>query len=227
MKLGTNHEVRVTTPNPATAEDLFLRFGFLPMEDDSNLLTDGSLYIRFVAGDTAAPKWFYYESDPSELQAAGIPVSTSNGERTVTSPEGFTVVLSNEKSPAPPLEGTPLERKPLSRLGKFGEFTLPTKDFTASQAFWEKLGFSSPMTMSEPYPWGIFTDGLIILGLHQTEEIPGPMMAYFSSDAPARIAALEADQLPITRIPNPGGEGDIGIVNAPGGLTIMLAQGEI
>ena len=60
--------------------------------------------------------------------------------------------------------------EPLSKCGKFGEFSINVDNFQEAADFWSQLGFDSTYQSKEPYPWGIFTDGMIILGIHQTPD---------------------------------------------------------
>lgn len=109
------------------------------------------------------------------------------------------------------------EGEPLTDCGKFGEFALGVADFHRASQFWRQFGFEQLYASSEPYPWGIFSDGLIVVGLHQTDAFGGPCMTYFATDMPAKIAKLEDKGLSI---------GD-GVLVAPGGETLFLFEGEI
>jgi len=54
-------------------------------------------------------------------------------------------------------------------LGRFHEISLPTADIRASVDFYERLGFTQAQTADTwPHPYGVVTDGRIVLGLHQT-----------------------------------------------------------
>ena len=76
--------------------------------------------------------------------------------------------------------------------GMFGEFAHPVKDMQASMAFWALLGFKAISTFATPYPWAILTDGLSIVGLHQTTDFTDPAITYFAADMKDKIAALKA-----------------------------------
>ncbi|MGH8219393.1 MAG: VOC family protein [Steroidobacteraceae bacterium] len=53
-------------------------------------------------------------------------------------------------------------------LGQFHELTLPTADIRGSIDFYERLGFTQALTGDVwPHPYGVLTDGRIVLGLHQ------------------------------------------------------------
>jgi hypothetical protein len=75
--------------------------------------------------------------------------------------------------------------------GMFGEFALPVKNIDNSIAFWEKLGYKSLSKKSSPYPWAILSDGLGIVGLHQTNNFSVPTITFFASDMKDKIENLK------------------------------------
>jgi catechol 2,3-dioxygenase-like lactoylglutathione lyase family enzyme len=125
--------------------------------------------------------------------------------------------------------------EPLSRCGKFGEFAIPVADFTAASTFWQQVGFEIRYESTEPYQWGIFNDGNIVLGLHAVQNMAGdekdrfyfphPTMTYFNADMAARIASLRAGGLPF-QAGYDGGPGNA-ILIAPGDQRIFLFEGEV
>lgn len=53
-------------------------------------------------------------------------------------------------------------------IGQFHEITLPTPDIRGSVEFYERLGFVQAQTGDVwPHPYGVLTDGHLVLGLHQ------------------------------------------------------------
>ena len=53
-------------------------------------------------------------------------------------------------------------------LGHFHELTLPTPDIRRSVEFYERLGFTQALTGDVwLHPYGVLTDGRIVVGLHQ------------------------------------------------------------
>ena len=54
-------------------------------------------------------------------------------------------------------------------LGRFHEISLTTADIRASVEFYERLGFRQAHTGDTwPHPYGVVTDGRIVLGLHES-----------------------------------------------------------
>ena len=197
---------------------------------DNTVVTDGGLNIGLQQALLDGPTLAYGGSDLAAIQAIGIPVQDNR----IVSPEGVQILLSAAPGRAPMPEGDIMSRQPISRMGKFGEYAIPTDNFDASGAFWKQLGFEQLHTSTEPYPWGIFSDGLIVVGLHQVDPASGqpvfhePHLTYFKGDMADRIAALRRDGFVITDIPP---EQDGRVVNAsmtgPGGLKIFLFAGEL
>lgn len=103
-------------------------------------------------------------------------------------------------------------------VGMFGEFEHPVKDLDASMAFWEQLGFKAVSRFTSPYPWAIATDGLAIVGLHQTQSFDHPAITYFASDMKDKIDKLKANGLKVTER---GGAASV-VATSPEGQKIFL-----
>ena len=106
----------------------------------------------------------------------------------------------------------------MSKCGTFGEFSLGVENFQKASHFWQQFGFTETYASSDPYPWGILTDEMIVLGLHQTNEFKGPCLTYFEPDMAARIEELKTAGLAID---------DNGILNGPAGETLFLFSGDL
>jgi catechol 2,3-dioxygenase-like lactoylglutathione lyase family enzyme len=76
-------------------------------------------------------------------------------------------------------------------LGRFHELSLPTADIRASIEFYESLGFSQVETGDTwSHPYGVVTDGRLVLGLHESER--PACITYVRADVQALAAQLEA-----------------------------------
>jgi len=91
------------------------------------------------------------------------------------------------------------EKYPNSKCGIFGELCIPVKVLEVSFNFWKKLGFETLSINEEPYPWAVISDGLNILGLHQTEEFKQPALTFFARDMKTRIERLKASGIDTIR----------------------------
>jgi len=76
-------------------------------------------------------------------------------------------------------------------IGMFGEVAHPVSDLNFSIGFWERMGFQLLSKFESPYPWAIVSDGLHILGLHQSSKFSYPAMTFFASDMPDKIDRLK------------------------------------
>ena len=91
--------------------------------------------------------------------------------------------------------------------GMFGELAHPVKNLGDSITFWQKLGFSVLSKFESPYPWAIISDGLSIVGLHQTKDFNFPAITFFASDMKERINKLKTDGL--SDFKERGGSGNV------------------
>jgi hypothetical protein len=87
------------------------------------------------------------------------------------------------------------DKYPNKQCGAFGEFAHPVNDINSSVAFWKKLGFKASAEMKTPYPHTILSDGLMIIGLHQTKHFNYPAVTYFGINTAARVQLLKESGL--------------------------------
>jgi len=81
------------------------------------------------------------------------------------------------------------------KCGLFGELAHPVADLDKSLEFWQLLGFTAVSKFSSPYPWAIISDGLSIVGLHQSTHFTFPAITYFAADMEDKIIALKKEGL--------------------------------
>ncbi len=82
-------------------------------------------------------------------------------------------------------------------LGRFHEISICTADIRSSIEFYEGLGFSQATTGdSWPHPYGVVTDGRLVLGLHQYR-FPSPAITFVQPGIAARMLELEALGIPL------------------------------
>ncbi len=111
-------------------------------------------------------------------------------------------------------------------LGRFLEYSVPTDDIRASVEFYEGLGFSQAQTRDVwPHPYGVLTDGRIVLGLHQD---PGreASLTFVQQDVARRAAELERSGIEIAyRRTGVEAFHEIGIVDPSGQhITVLEAR---
>jgi len=228
MKLGDRVQIAIGVPDLADTSAFYETLGFEKLAEDEEpwpwrqfsdgqnlwlLNQDGNQYIGLN----------YFSANAAEkvnqLEGMGIAFLMKqefDGRLHMAifaDADGLMVGLINTDPGKLPLP----DGQPLSHCGKFGEFALGVADFQQAAHFWQQMGYEPLYASSDPYPWGIFSDGLMVLGLHQTDQFQGPCPTYFAPDMPDRIEQLQAKGLAI----------EDGILNAPGGETIFLFTGEI
>ncbi len=100
----------------------------------------------------------------------------------VTFVEGFMQPTGQTMLTMPPQDFGNPEKYVNKVCGIFGEFAHPVADIDKSMLFWEKLGFKILSRMTTPCTWAIISDGLSIVGLHQTTTFSSPTITFFAAD---------------------------------------------
>jgi catechol 2,3-dioxygenase-like lactoylglutathione lyase family enzyme len=109
-------------------------------------------------------------------------------------------------------------------LGRFHEWSAPTRDILASVEFYERLGFTQAATREVwPHPYGALTDGRIVIGLHQNPARTASL-TFVLPDVASRCAELERHGFEIA-YRRTGAEmfHEIGLVD-PGGQSMVLLE---
>ncbi|NDJ78735.1 MAG: hypothetical protein GYB65_20995 [Chloroflexi bacterium] len=233
MKLGTYVEVRARVDDQKAAAAFYQSLGFVPVSDD--VLTDGAVNLRLDTLESPDVHLAYYGSDLDAIAAAGI-AHTAN---IVVDHDQTRILLVADARAVPMPPGEPLGRESRSWLGKMGEYSLTVDSFERAAAFWQGCGFQALHTSTTPYPWGIFSDGLIVIGIHQhvtlladmpdTDSVP-PALTYFAPDMADRVkqlldAGIELRLLVETS--QPDGSPDNGLLVGPGNVWFYLFPGEV
>ena len=79
--------------------------------------------------------------------------------------------------------------------GLFGEYAHPVTNLEKSLEYWTLLGFNAISKFTAPYPWAIISDGLSIVGLHQTDKFNYPVITFFAADMKDKINKLKEQGL--------------------------------
>lgn len=83
------------------------------------------------------------------------------------------------------------EHYPNNLCGLYGEISFAVQDIKPIILSLKKLGFKVVVDTVGHYPWAILTDGLTIIGLHQTNNFINPTITYFAVDMVERIQKLK------------------------------------
>lgn len=258
MKLGKRVQIALGVPDLAATSAFFVQLGMQPVDGSSEpypwaQFSDGQNLILLNQDGMVYRGLIYFNPDLDEqvarLEADGVAFfwkqpAPDGGLQSAMfidptgpdGPNGAANVGVNIVAHDPVGLHTPAG-VPLTRCGKFGELALAVDDYAQTTAFWARLGFEPLLENREPYPWGIWSDGMLVLGVHQnkTFSLPGtdglnlsPALTYFSADSPTRIAALKADGL-VPAFEIAGADGTISHAGfqSPDGTTFFIFEGEI
>ena len=220
-KLGEVACVYVTTPDLDSSATLYAKLGFPKIASNTfpvpwAQVSDGSLLIMMRKDATAYIGLTYYVSDiekvVAQLETDGIVFVQKPKEGDpikryyIKTPDGFNVMLASNLGAFSQPTGTTLltmkqqdfvsaDKYPNKQCGAFGEFCHPVTDLSKSIAYWQKLGFTVKSQMNQPYPHAILSDGLMLIGLHQTKNFDYPAITYFGLNTDKKIQQLKEQGL--------------------------------
>jgi len=216
-KLGEVASIYVTSPDLDSSIALYEKIGFPKISSNVMptpwaLLSDGSLLIMMRKDSVKYVGLTYYvtniEEKAKQLEKNGIKFTQKPKEDDLIkryyfkSPDGLNIMLPSHvglfKQPTgvTMLEMNPIalqseSQYPNKQCGAFGEFCHPVADLNSSIEYWKKLGFEVKSQMSQPYPWAILSDGLMLIGLHQTNNFSYPAVTYFGVNTENRVNELK------------------------------------
>jgi catechol 2,3-dioxygenase-like lactoylglutathione lyase family enzyme len=219
--LGEISALTIATPDLDQSLNYYQRLGFSEvMRFDFPFpwiqVSDGALLIMLRKGNDPYLAATYYVKDIEKsakiVEDAGIPFTEKPKAGDMLkryifqSPDALTVSLvqiqEGFKQPPGPTMLTMNQQDYFNpekyvnkKAGMFGELAHPVKDLDASIAFWQKLGFTVLHNNQMPYKWAILSDGLHILGLHQTDNFSYPAMTWFAADMKEKIEQLKSEGL--------------------------------
>lgn len=216
-KLGEVTAITITSPDLNESLKYYQKLGFAELfRADFPFpwiqVTDGALLIMLRQDKNPYIALTYYTKEidkvVADLKQVGIslmamPTPDKMIQRfLISTDEGHNITLvSYVEGFAQPSGTTMLTMRPQDfsnpdkyvnkTCGMFGEFAYPVKNLDNSISFWEKLGYKSLSKKASPYPWAILSDGLGIVGLHQTNNFSVPTITFFASDMKDKIGQLK------------------------------------
>lgn len=228
-KLGDVACVYNTSAYLDSSSAFYQHLGFKKVNENSfpspwAQFSDGSLLIMVRKDNTKYTGLTYYSSNlaaiVSQLEKEGIDFTKKPGEGDpikryyFISPDGLSIMLADNLGGFSQPKGISLlnmnpadfksaDKYPNKQCGVFGEYCHPVKDLEKSLEFWKKLGFTVKSKMDQPYPHAILTDGLMIIGLHQTNRFDYPAITYFGIQTTDRVNKLIKEGLSFTNIQGP------------------------
>lgn len=223
-KLGNVTAITIASPDLEASLKFYQKLGFsetgrMDFPFPWIQVSDGALLIMLRKDSESYIAQTYYvnniEEIANELETQGIQFNQKPNKGDMVkryvmqSLDGMNVSLVSvpgdgfRQPPGPTMLTMPQEdyMKPEKyvnkTIGMWGEFAEPVKDLEASLAFWEKLGFVALSKYAQPQPWAILSDGLAIIGLHQTNEWSSPCITYFAADMKEKLEKLRSEGLEI------------------------------
>ena len=216
-KLGEVACVYFTSPDLDSSIAVYEKLGFPKIA--SNIFpvpwvqaSDGSLLIMIRKDDSPYIGLTYYTTEiekiAEQLEKDGIVFTQKPKEGDpikryyFKSPDGFNIMLATNLGAFQQPKGTTMlnmkqadyasvDQYPNKQCGVFGEFCHPVTDLTNSIRFWNKIGFEVKYQTTQPYPHAILSDGLMIIGLHQTKNFNYPAVTYFGLNTDKRVDQLK------------------------------------
>jgi len=216
-KLGEVACIYVTSTDLDSSIAVYEKLGF--QKTGSNTFpvswvqaSDGSLLIMIRKDNTPYIGLTYYvtgiEKIAEQLEKDGIVFTQKPKEGDpikryyFKSPDGFNIMLAANIGSFQKPSGTTManmkqedyasaDKYPNKQCGVFGEFCHPVSDLNTSIAFWKKIGFEIKYQTTIPYPHAILSDGLMIIGLHQTKDFNYPAITYFGLNTEKRVQQLK------------------------------------
>lgn len=200
--LGTPARLQLSVNDIMSSVVWYARLGFSPVSaanarpDSLMYLTDGQVVLSLVKTKVPSPVIIFRAANlkaiKDTLDKMGVQCLTelrgpSYGELRITSPSGIYISVRPETE-EPSITRTGQDNP---FCGKVGEWSIGVPSLPRERQWWADLGFKQVDGDTMPYPFGIMTDGVARIGLHQGLDIPTLAVTYFSKDAAERIDRLQ------------------------------------
>ncbi|MEZ4885974.1 MAG: hypothetical protein R3E32_14665 [Chitinophagales bacterium] len=215
MNLGQQVFILLPVHDRAANIDFFQSLGYIRVADckakqSFSVLTDGNTHLLLDEGYFGSKGIVYYQPLMNEtlatLKDRGCSFCIKNHpnqdsiQATFADSNGTKIILSNhaifQNLPLPVSASSAL------KIGQLAELSLTTHQMTDSLNFWKKMGFSCVFYRSwENEEFGsraILSDGLISIGLHETEQFEGMKLTYLDNEMPERIIEVKKMGIPTT-----------------------------
>jgi len=227
--LGDVWAITIATPDLDLSFEFYQKLGFSELwRSDFPFpcmqITDGALLMMLRKDNNPYIALTYYVKDhetvAKKVEEQGIsfamkPQKTDPVQRYLfNSPDGLNISLVGfmegfVQPPGATLLTMPQqdffnpEKYSNKTCGMFGEFCHPVADLDRSIEFWGKIGFKVLSQFKTTYPWAILSDGMSIIGLHQTKEFSYPAITYFAADMKEKIENLKGSGMKVHKEKGP------------------------
>lgn len=209
IKLGSSARIAISSNDIPTSYEFYMKFGFSPFDSsapepnsDSKIfrMTDGQIILTLLKETFKSPIIAYFAEDLTGIENLVkknvIDAEIKRDDKGISeimfkSPGGVTVDIHRSAATMKPSGA----ENP--KCGTFGELTIGVPSRDSAVAFWKQLGFDVFGIYNVPYSWANVKDGNIVLGLHQSDEVNGALLTYYSANADAQIQSFVKAGIPI------------------------------
>ncbi len=223
MKLGTYVEILNYVDDTVAAGAYYQQLGLVALGDD--VYTDGRYHLHLMGGQGENPTLRYFGCDIDALRVSGLDIV----DDALSSPAGIRILLSSDPPPRQLPHDNVAKAQDITRLGKFGELSAFIPDIEVELAFWEAAGYKVLGKYDQPSPWGIWLDGLFLIGLHQDDVDEPFAICHFAPDMKEVNADLLAEGFDLKPFDGGGLPEDLTYqkLMTPYGILFYLFTGDI
>ena len=237
--LGVFHEISIRTDEILASVEFYENLGFRQcVAGDTwphpyGVLTDGRIFLGLHQYRFPSPAITFVRHDIArhipEFTALGIePAFAKTGDDSFNEigfldPAGQMVTILEARTYSPP----PKDARDAgeSRCGWFAEFSIPTTDFAASAAFWERLGYVAHTAVEAPYLSQPLIGDKLTLALHRPRTCDQPLLVFRDPAMRQRVAALsEAGIAFDPELPRGLDPAANALLRSPEGTLLLLLQ---
>ncbi|MFT7589587.1 MAG: catechol 2,3-dioxygenase-like lactoylglutathione lyase family enzyme [Limisphaerales bacterium] len=234
--LGVQVTVAIGVEDLKANQIFYQKLGFKVVFSDNtpypiSVLTDGSMYITLNQDGQTYFGLTYFSPSIKARKAKLKALDLSFEMETEGNMPMVVIVDPDEKigialaqALIPGLDPIPIKSE--GACGTFGEIAVPVANLDTAAVWYESIGFTEISKYEKPYPWGLYSDGMMVIGLHQSPHFSAPAITYFSPSSTAEIKRVQALGLDVKDAMPMGGDEIInGVVKSPAGWPVFLFKG--
>jgi catechol 2,3-dioxygenase-like lactoylglutathione lyase family enzyme len=237
--LGRFHEIGISTADIRASVEFYERLGFSQAQTADTwphpygVLTDGRIFLGLHQSTFDSPTLTFVHADVAhygrELESQGVQLAyqrTAEHEFNtigLKDPAGQMLALIEARTYSP----VPRRPQRVSWCGYFEEFSMPSTDFAAAKAFWERCGFVATEETDLPYPHLALTSDHLDIAFHAPRILDRPMLVFHDQGMRERLAKLRDLALGTWRDPPHGLDPEANaLLAAPEGTALLFLEEE-
>ena len=237
--LGRFLEIGIRTTDIRASVEFYERLGFSQAQTADTwphpygVLTDGRIFLGLHQSAFDSPTLTFVHADLAhygrELQSQGLQLAyqrTAEHEFNtigLKDPAGQMLALIEARTYSP----VPRRPQRVSLCGYFEEFSMPSTDFAAAKAYWERCGFVATEETDLPYPHLALTSDHLDIAFHAPRTHDRPMLVFRDQGMHERLGKLRDLALGTWRDPPHGLDARAnGLLTAPEGTALLFLEDE-